>query len=255
MSPSLVDISRQLSQRVDALSFAAPVTHVYNPLRYARAPHERYLARFGRGPKQVILLGMNPGPWGMAQTGVPFGDPAVVRDWFGFHDPVGRPRQEHPRRPVLGVDSPRSEVSGSRLWGWARQAFGTPDAFFERFFVSNYCPLSFMEASGRNRTPDKLPRAEREALFAPCDEALRQVVALLRPRWVIGIGAFAERKVRAVCGDMGIRSGRILHPSPASPLANKGWASRAEADLRRLGIEIYSRRVSSSMAVSADSLE
>ena len=69
---SLAAISRSLSRKVNALAFSPPVTHVYNPLDYARAPHEAYLTRWGKGPKQVLLLGMNPGPFGMAQTGVPF---------------------------------------------------------------------------------------------------------------------------------------------------------------------------------------
>ena len=72
----LARISRALARDVQTLDFSGPVTHVYNPLEYARAPHEAYLERWGRGPKRVVLLGMNPGPFGMAQTGVPFGDVA-----------------------------------------------------------------------------------------------------------------------------------------------------------------------------------
>src|SRR5688500_13713287 len=116
----LSDISRDLAARVDALRFAAPVTHVYDPLVYARDPHEAYLDRWGRGRKEVLLLGMNPGPFGMGQTGIPFGDVTMVRDWLGIHGRVTRPAREHPKRPVLGFDCPRSEVSGTRLWGWAR---------------------------------------------------------------------------------------------------------------------------------------
>src|SRR4026209_220177 len=112
------------------------------------------------------MLGMNPGPFGMVQTGVPFGDVAMARSWLGVVGPVARPRDEHPKRPVLGLECRRSEVSGARLWGWARDTFKSPDRFFERFFVVNYCPLLFMEAGGRNLTPDKLPSAERAPLEA-----------------------------------------------------------------------------------------
>ena len=171
---SLVRIDRKLSKEVSALSFAEPVCHVYNPLDYARGPHEAFLKRYGEGPKEVLLLGMNPGPWGMAQTGVPFGDVGLVRDWLGITGKVSRPDGEHPKRRVEGFDCGRSEVSGSRLWGWARERFETPERFFARFFVINYCPLAFLEASGRNRTPDKLPKAEREALLgAVLDHRLR----------------------------------------------------------------------------------
>src|SRR3954452_15779457 len=121
----LCRISRALGRAVDELSFAAPVTHVYNPLRYAAPVHEEYLRRYGAGPKPVLLLGMNPGPFGMAQTGVPFGDVSMVRDFLGISGPVGKPKPEHPKRPILGFDCQRSEVSGTRLWGFARAHFKT----------------------------------------------------------------------------------------------------------------------------------
>jgi single-strand selective monofunctional uracil DNA glycosylase len=235
---TLIDVSRALSERVGALRFAPPVACVYNPLDYARASHDLYLRRYGAGNKEVLLLGMNPGPFGMAQTGVPFGDIAMVRDWLGIAAPVDKPAGEHPKRPVLGFECRRAEVSGTRLWGWARERFGAPQRFFERFFVANYCPLAFMEESGANRTPDKLPAAEQQALFAACDEALRAVVAALSPRLVVGVGAFAEKRARAALAGTNVASGTILHPSPASPLANKGWAPAVERQLQELGVRL-----------------
>ena len=181
---------------------------------------------------------MNPGPFGMAQTGVPFGDVAMVRDWMGIEAPVGKPREEHPKRPVLGFDCPRSEVSGTRFWGWARDSFGTPERFFERFFVWNYCPLIFIEESGRNRTPDKLPKAEREPLFQACDAALLRMWEHLQPRYAVGIGKFAEGRLRAVIDGESASIGAIPHPSPANPKANKGWAKAAVAALAQMGIEV-----------------
>jgi single-strand selective monofunctional uracil DNA glycosylase len=233
---SLVSISRELSRAVSTLTFRAPVVHVYNPLEYAWAPHAAYLERWGRGKKEVVLLGMNPGPFGMAQTGVPFGDVTLVRDFLGVHEKVKRPASEHPARPVLGFDCPRSEVSGTRLWSFARSAFGTPERFFERFFVVNYCPLVFLESSGKNRTPDKLPKPEQQALFAACDRALCRVVRELSPEVVVGVGAFAEGRARAALGASGVRIGTILHPSPASPRANRGWERIAREELAEIGI-------------------
>jgi single-strand selective monofunctional uracil DNA glycosylase len=186
----------------------------------------------------VLLLGMNPGPFGMVQTGVPFGDVGMVRDWLGIDAPVAKPTPEHPKRPVLGFACARSEVSGTRLWGWARDRFGTPQAFFERFFVANYCPLAFMEESAKNLTPDKLPAAEQQALSSVCDEALRDIVRSLRPRLVIGVGGFAERRARAALAGENVRVGTILHPSPASPLANRGWAPAIERQLEALGVAL-----------------
>lgn len=220
------------------MRFAAPISHVYNPLVYARAPHRRYLERFGGAPKEALFLGMNPGPFGMAQTGVPFGDVVLVRDWMGIVESVGKPDPEHPKRPVDGFACTRREVSGSRLWGWARDTFGPPEAFFGRFFVWNYCPLCFMEISGRNFTPDKLPSAERAAINAACDLALRRVVDELRPGRVYGVGVFAEGRAQEALKDAGVPIGRIPHPSPASPAANRGWAEQVTRVLREDGTSL-----------------
>jgi single-strand selective monofunctional uracil DNA glycosylase len=233
----VVEIARDLRDRVERLRFAPPVSHVYDPLVYAWAPHEAYLRRFLASPREVLLLGMNPGPFGMAQTGVPFGDVAMVRDWLGISGDVGRPAREHEKRRITGFLCPRSEVSGSRLWGFARDRFGTPERFFARFAVANYCPLVFMEASGANLTPDRLPRGEREPLFAACDDALRATVAALNPRLVIGVGAFAAGRAKAALAGLPLVVGSIPHPSPASPAANRGWDALAAKALRDLGVD------------------
>jgi single-strand selective monofunctional uracil DNA glycosylase len=238
VDPPLVDVGDALARRLERLRFGAPVAYVYHPLRYARAPWREYLRRYGGGTREVVLFGMNPGPFGMAQTGVPFGEVTLVRDWLGIEAPVGRPADEHPKRPVQGFACPRSEVSGARLWGWARERFATPERFFARFFVANYCPLLFLEASGRNLTPDKLRAAEREPLVAACDAALRRTVELLRPRVVVGVGQWAEGRARAALAGTRVRIGRIPHPSPASPAANRGWAPQAERALAELGLRL-----------------
>lgn len=221
------------------LRFASPVACVYNPLEHAWAAHETYLRRFGRGRKRVIFLGMNPGPWGMVQTGVPFGEVAMVRDWMGIEADVDKPHPEHPKRPVDGFACTRSEVSGRRLWGFFAEKFGTADAFFADHLVLNYCPLVWMEASGRNRTPDKLPAAEREAVETPCLVHLRAALDALQPEWAVGVGGYAEDRLRAVSrGDDRWQVARVLHPSPASPAANRGWSAAAEKSLSAVGVWI-----------------
>ncbi len=230
-------ISRELSRTLAPLRFAAPVERVYDPLGYAAAPHRLYLERWGGAPKEVLLLGMNPGPWGMAQTGVPFGEVAMARDFLGVEAAVGKPRDEHPARPVEGFACGRSEVSGRRFWGFVRASFGTPEAFFARFFVANYCPLLFLEAGGRNRTPDQLPAAEKAPLLAACDAALLAVVRHLGPRLVVGVGGFAARRAGEALAGLGVAVGQILHPSPASPAANAGWEGTVRSQLASLGVE------------------
>ena len=154
---ALVASAMHLSKVVSALSFAEPVAHVYNPLEYAFGAHCEYLERFGAVPKEVVFVGMNPGPWGMAQTGVPFGEISAVRDWMGIVSGVGKPASEHPKRPIEGFDCNRSEVSGRRLWGWARERFGSPERFFERFLVANYCPLDVHGGVRQKSHPGQAP--------------------------------------------------------------------------------------------------
>ena len=227
-----------LVARLGPLRFAPPVHMVYNPLIYARSAHLTYWRRYGRSPKEILLVGMNPGPWGMVQTGIPFGDVGMVSDWLGLDQPVAPPTDQHPKRPVMGLDCTRREVSGQRLWGWAQQRFGTPQRFFSRFGVANYCPLAFLEASGRNITPDKLPAKEKAMLFEACDEALAATVQWLQPRIVVGIGGFAAQQAERLLTRSGVRVGRITHPSPANPKANAGWGPLVEKELSDLGIVI-----------------
>ena len=231
----LVEAAQQLSASVGALRFSAPVSHVYNPLDYAWSIHRNYLERYGAGRKRVVFLGMNPGPFGMAQTGVPFGEIAAVRDWLGLAGAVGQPAESNPKRPVEGFACKRAEVSGQRLWGLFRARFGDPGQFFADHFVANYCPLVFFD-QGRNLTPDKLPAAESRPLLAACDTHLRAMVAALEPEWVIGVGAWAEKRAAEALDGLPLRFGRILHPSPASPAANRGWAEAASRQLAELGI-------------------
>lgn len=234
-SDALVAAALALSKAIGPMRFGPPVSHAYNPLDYAWPIHASYLRRFGGTRKRVVLLGMNPGPFGMVQTGVPFGEVGIVRDWLGLYGPVTKPVLENPKRPVEGFDCRRSEVSGRRLWGLFQQRFTTPEAFFADHFVANYCPLAFFDA-GRNVTPDKLPPTESQPLVAACDAHLKALVRALEPEWVIGVGAWAEKRAALALNDLPVRIGRILHPSPASPAANRGWAEAAVGQLQALGI-------------------
>ena len=236
ITSACLSAARQLSAAVDALQFAEPTTHIYNPLDYAWAGQESYLRQWANSKKKVVFMGMNPGPFGMAQIGVPFGEISLVRDWVGVNEAIAKPKNEHPKRPIEGFACERSEVSGRRLWGLFSQRFPNAADFFADHFVANYCPLVFMEASGKNRTPDKLPAAEIESLYAVCDTHLRALVDALQPDWVVGVGAFAEGRANLALKGYDLKIGRILHPSPASPAANRGWAEQAQQQLEVLGI-------------------
>lgn len=241
MNPDLDCLDSIAADLIDALRplrFGLPITHVYNPLEYARAPWRQYHAKFASTPKEVVFLGMNPGPWGMAQTGIPFGEIHAVRDWMEINAPVDTPDKMHSKRPVMGFSCTKREVSGRRLWGWAQKTFHTPHRFFKRFFVANYCPLLFIEKSGRNRTPDNIRAVEQKPLLEICDHALRRTIEYFRPRYVVGVGKFAEKRARIAIDNGGVKIGSIIHPSPANPQANRGWESLMLKQLAALGIQI-----------------
>tara|TARA_B110000908_G_scaffold81305_1_gene97478 strand:- start:4480 stop:5244 length:765 start_codon:yes stop_codon:yes gene_type:complete len=243
-SKKLLDAARELIRELKPLRFNDPVSHVYLPTEYAWDRHREYLEKFGGakagGCKKTLMLGMNPGPWGMAQTGVPFGEIPAVRDWMGISGPVDKPENEHPKRPVEGFDCTRSEVSGRRLWGLFSEKFPDPNDFFKDHFITNYCPLVWMGETGKNITPDKLPKSEMEPVEKACRKHLAAVISAIEPEWLIGVGAYAEKKlietVKEYFPDKTFNTGKILHPSPASPMANRGWEPQAEKQLIEMGL-------------------
>jgi single-strand selective monofunctional uracil DNA glycosylase len=267
---TLERVAATLRDRCGTVRFGAPVAFTYNPLDYAWDAHRAFL-RMARPRPRILLVGMNPGPFGMAQTGVPFGEVASVREFLGIlpgavH--IGTPPRMHPKRPVEGLACARSEVSGARVWGWARERFGTREAFFREAFVWNWCPLAFMAESGANLTPDKLPRTganarAAQALEAACDEALGAAIAALRPAHVVGFGAFAAKRAQGVLDAMRTGAGRggdalppvlqVLHPSPASPAANRGWAPQVDRALAPILPACASRCSTSSVSAPASS--
>ncbi|HET7569849.1 MAG TPA: uracil-DNA glycosylase family protein [Gammaproteobacteria bacterium] len=223
---TVIQVARRLARDTAALEWNTP-SHVYNPLKYAWNGHREYLERYGARHNRILLLGMNPGPWGMAQTGIPFGNIVAVREWFRIETRLSRTLPpQHPKYPIRGMACHRNEGSGSRLWGWARERIGEPQQFFNRFFVWNYCPLLFL-GKNRNLPPIGLSPNERHALQEVCDEALAGVVEILDPRAVVGIGRYAERRARELLGDR-LPVGYLPHPSPASPAANRDWPGLAE---------------------------
>ncbi len=232
-----IDLASRFRDSVSKLSFSPPAEWTYNPLEYAWEPHKEYLTRYVRPTCRVVFLGMNPGPFGMTQTGVPFGEIAAVRDWLSIETPVGKPLREHPKRPIEGFACRKSEVSGKRLWGLFADRFDSADAFFDSHFVANYCPLVFMDEGGRNVTPDKIAKSEARSLETICDDHLSKLLQLIEPEFAIGVGAYAEACLKRVTNaSPKMTVGKILHPSPASPAANKDWAGTATEQLIDAGV-------------------
>ncbi|XP_047437744.1 single-strand-selective monofunctional uracil-DNA glycosylase 1 [Mugil cephalus] len=237
-SSKFLQAELELNAHLSGLTFSEPVRYIYNPLEYAWDTHRCYVERYCQAGQSVLFLGMNPGPFGMAQTGVPFGEVRSVVEWLKITGEVGCPHDEHPKRRITGLACTQSEVSGARFWGFFRKLCGEPALFFRHCFVHNLCPLIFMSASGKNLTPPELPAGEREALLKLCDIALCQVVEALNVSMVIGVGRVAEQRARRALSAAGVnvRVEGIMHPSPRNPLANKGWEDVARAKLADLGV-------------------
>jgi single-strand selective monofunctional uracil DNA glycosylase len=251
----LVIITRRFSAQAGQLTFSRPIEYVYNPLDYAQEPHERYLLKYSVGEKKVLFVGMNPGPWGMLQTGIPFGEITAVKDWLAIDGNVGQPAHLHPKRPVDGFRCTRHEPSGKRLWGLMQTRFQTPENFFKEHFVANYCPLAFFNLAGTNVTPNTLPKEDRIPLLTLCNAFLAETIKILKPRFIIGVGQFAETQIQETIEFLKLHQtkdqthtapsplpldqiivGKILHPSPANPAANIGWADKATRQLVSLGV-------------------
>lgn len=235
----VLSAARELSEAMNRLRFESPVAFTYNPLEYAWEGHAEYVRRFASSPKKTLYLGMNPGPFGMAQTGVPFGEVDAVTRWMGIRVKVGTPPQCHPKRPVQGFDCPRSEVSGRRLWGLFEEVYGTAENFFSESYVVNYCPLIWMNERGANITPTQLPAAQAGSVDVACQWHLQCLIDILRPSVLVGVGAYAAKqleKAAAALPGLKLTVGMMLHPSPASPVANKYWPERPKQQLKELGV-------------------
>ncbi|WP_018970634.1 uracil-DNA glycosylase family protein [Rubritalea marina] len=240
MREEIETAGRLLIKQLENIKFSEPVTHTYNPMDYAWDAHHEYTTRFAGNKKQVLFLGMNPGPWGMAQTGVPFGEISAVRDWMGIEMDVLQPQNPHPKRPIEGFACKKSEVSGRRLWGLFASKYPNAEDFFREHFVTNFCPLVWMGETGRNITPDKLPKSEFTPVEEACQSYLSTIIRQLKPTHLVGVGAFAEKQLKLTAnkhlGDQTFQISKILHPSPASPLANKGWPDVPTQQLKDLGL-------------------
>ena len=206
----------------------------YNPLDYAWDAHVAFLRRMGGSGARTVILGMNPGPHGMGQMGIPFAATSVVRDLLGITGiVVGQPEIPNPRRPVIGLEYPREEVSGTRLWGLMAEHYGDADAIASKVFLVNHCPLMlFSGPRATNITPDKVGGPTARALLERCDEHLREVMAALDAERVIGVGKFAESRARSALADHTVEVVGCWHPSPASPLANRNGGADWRANVR-----------------------
>jgi len=240
LSEKILSIEVELAKYLTNLNYTrSPVRYISNPIDHAHQPHKMFLEKYLDGEKSVLFLGMNPGPWGMCQTGVPFGDIMSCESFLGIVAEVNKcvPGQ-HPKRPILGFSCKRKEVSGSRFWTFFKSICGRPENFFKSCFVLNYCPLAFMKDSGKNIGAAELSKELRDQVNQACDVALHRILGLLNVKLVVGVGKFAEGRAKSVIKeyDLDISVGNLMHPSPINPAANKGWDKIAYTTLQDLGL-------------------
>lgn len=229
-----------------------------DPTDYCADYFRAYLDRAASGQRPCLVVGMNPSPHGQAQNGVPFGDTPTVRrilaQWLGSVRSEGacvmQPNGPYiyggtdltkPLLTIEGLDYGRGEESGRRLWGLLEQLCGSLDAVLERCLLINYCPLVLLDADGRNVTPSSWPRtaAPVRAMEAACDAWVREVVSIVKPEIVIGVGEYARQRCDgAVREVVGLQVVGMRHPSPLAGTA-QAWQSIALPILARaLGVDI-----------------
>ena len=220
----------------DSLVKEGSVDAVYNPLAYAWEPHRAYLELASGGGAKTLLLGMNPGPHGMGQMGIPFAATSVVRELLTITNlEVGQPRKPHPKRPISGLDWPKEEVSGTRLWGLLANEYGSAESIFKSVFLLNHCPLMlFSGERATNITPDKITGPTTKALLERCDEHLREVVDIMQIERVIGVGRYSEKRALNALSGIDISVTTCWHPSPASPLANRNKGEDWKKNVRNV---------------------
>lgn len=230
---------KELCEKLSRVSLPGKIQYVYNPLEYAFDSHLNFVRRFCTGEKFILFVGMNPGPFGMSQNGVPFGECAIVKEWLQIEGEVFKPVLEHPKRRVVGLECSRSEVTGGRFWQLFRTLCHTPEHFFRTSYVHNLCPFAFLTDSGKNVTPPQLTSSVLDQINNLCNATLVEVVRLLKCKYVICIGKYALAQAqKALSADEfnGTTLECLMHPSPINPAANKGWADIAIKQLTEIGI-------------------
>lgn len=165
INSQLLSAVRHLNFLIKDLKFKDPIAYCYNPIEYAIKSFEQYVNKYCNSTKLILFVGMNPGPFGMCQTGIPFGNVNHVRDWMKMNAPIAKPERECPDRPILGLSCTRNEISGQKFWGLFQKLCETPQNFFQNAFVYNYCPLAFMQRNGGNITPNKIKVVKVILLF------------------------------------------------------------------------------------------
>ncbi|KAH8374826.1 hypothetical protein KR200_006973 [Drosophila serrata] len=232
----------KLNETLDELDPPSGIQCMYNPIVYASQLHCDYLRRYLNGAKKLVFIGMNPGPNGMAQTGIPFGNVRTVKVLMQLSGSVEKPPNEHPKRPVVGLDCRIEEPSGVRLWELFLRLAGNMETFAQQCFVHNFCPLAFFDEAGKNLTPGELKGTYKQQLRDRCLDTLEEQLHLLQPQVVVAVGEYVHTALKRskFCKSDSVIVLRLPHPSPRS-VNNNNWPEKAQAFLEDNGLIRYMR--------------
>ena len=69
-----------------------------------------------------------------------------------------------------------------------------------------------------------------------CDKHQRVMVETLGVSTVFGVGRYAETRAREALDGLLVKYAKVPHPSPANPVANRGWSEAATKALVEQGV-------------------
>ena len=182
-----------LAKALAAMPAMTMVSLIYDPMGLCLCDASGLLPNIRQfHQEKVVFLGMNPGPYGMVQSGIPFGEIAAVTEWLQLASTDSQTDERTPKATHHGLIVPRSEVSGRRLWGLFAERFTSAEDFFADHFILNYCPLAFLAETGRNITSTSSAAQTRAFMAQHCDQHFKKALNALQPDWCIGVGGYAE---------------------------------------------------------------
>ncbi|KAI8124664.1 hypothetical protein FF38_10666 [Lucilia cuprina] len=233
-------LETQLNEKLRNITTPLEISYIYNPVEYAADLHQAYLKKYLKGGKKVLFIGLNPGPNGMGQTGIPFGNITTVRDKMGLNGTVNQPPNIHPKRPVNGLATTIEEPSGKRLWTKFQElSDGSLDIFFEQCFVYNFCPLLFYNSKGDYISPQKLKAPYNRQISNACLHTIEQILELIQPEVIVAIGRYAYDNLKAVKYCIEKRLLYLRHPSPRA--CTKNWSKIADEFFKNENLLKYFR--------------
>lgn len=240
LTDCFISLENDLVSQLNNLNYGPNVEYIYSPLDYASNLHKVFLKKFLCTSKKVLFLGINPGPWGMCQTGIPFGEVNIVRSYLRVDGEVLTPTNCHPQRPITGLNCHRSEVSGKRLWDlFIELSEGDPYKFFKDCFIHNYFPLALMNNNAKNITPGDLKSEYQKELQEICDKSLSDILTLFHTEIIVAIGKYAEKRSNEVVKKFrltNIKVVQIPHPSPRSVGTAEKWKKETLVQLKSYNI-------------------